>query len=383
MPNDPRIGSDSLNAQSFELKQQQDRFDNFMPHRFSVMLTQQQMQTLHPKGRALFCLAIAKSLPSLPSQIESQIGKTSLGLIDTVLKTLDLVVTDDEVDLTNLSVGLRTIIDVAERKAAEVESAEYKPGDNYGFSGAADTYSEIYRYLGAYVLTLARGVALDVEGCINAFRGAVKLYAIHSCHGDPKGAIHREIEEAEERCVTIIADIYAAIPNGLKDQEVRPVTKPQPEEDTDDGFFAAASVFVSFKNLAPRGQETRDCQIAKKVTQFLRKRGVSVFFSLDTLEQIGTSAYKKVIDDALDAAKILVVVGTSQDHLESGWVRYEWDGFLNDILSGVKPKGEIFTLIEGVAPQDLPRGLRQHQVFPYHDDGLEKLAAFITRKLKN
>jgi len=149
------------------------------------------------------------------------------------------------------------------------------------------------------------------------------------------------------------------------------------ERDGERSVFQPGSVFISFKHLDAHGQETKDCQMARRIAGFLGQQGILVFFSPDSLERSGKSAYKKAIDEALDGATVLVAVGTSRENLESEWVRYEWDGFLNDIISGLKPKGEIFSVIDGVAARELPRGLRQRQVFSYDDDGIVKLANFI------
>jgi hypothetical protein len=127
--------------------------------------------------------------------------------------------------------------------------------------------------------------------------------------------------------------------------------------------ITAYDVFISFKNLDERGVPTRDAQLANEVYNFLRSKGLSVFISTVTLESLGVSNYKKAIDDALDAASIMVAVGTSTENLNSEWVRYEWDGFYNDILSKKKPGGKVFAYISGLRPAELPRALRQTQAF--------------------
>lgn len=96
-------------------------------------------------------------------------------------------------------------------------------------------------------------------------------------------------------------------------------------------------VFISFKNLDPDGKPTRDSELAKDIYDFLSAQGLRVFFSNVSLEKLGVAAYKKAIDSALDSAKVLIAVGISGENLDSQWVRYEWDSFLNDILSRVKP----------------------------------------------
>jgi hypothetical protein len=114
------------------------------------------------------------------------------------------------------------------------------------------------------------------------------------------------------------------------------------------GKVAINDVFIAFKKLDENGAPTRDFEIARNVYEFLTANGLRVFFTEVTLEDLGESAYKKAIDKALDAATVLVAIGTSRPHLDSEWVRYEWDGFYNDILSGIKPNGSVFTYIEGM-----------------------------------
>jgi hypothetical protein len=139
----------------------------------------------------------------------------------------------------------------------------------------------------------------------------------------------------------------------------------------------AYEVFISYKHSGSEGGVSRDYQIAQEVYSFLSSRGLKVFFSDITLEAIGTAEYKPTIDDALDSAKILVVVGTSADNLASKWVRYEWDGFSNDILSGFKQGGKVFAYIEGVEIASLPWALRHTQVFQHSSRSLEILYGFI------
>jgi hypothetical protein len=104
-------------------------------------------------------------------------------------------------------------------------------------------------------------------------------------------------------------------------------------------------VFISFKNLDENGASTRDATLAKQVYGKLNSEGLSVFISSESLAELGVSDYKKAIDSALDAASVLVAVGTTAGNLKSEWVRYEWDGFQMDILSRVKPQGRVFTYI--------------------------------------
>src|SRR4051812_13192399 len=104
-------------------------------------------------------------------------------------------------------------------------------------------------------------------------------------------------------------------------------------------------VFVSFKNLDDAGRPTPDSRLAVAVYEYLTARGLGVFFSNVSLERRGVAAFKQAIDDALEAADVLVAVETSRANLMSRWVRYECDTFSNEILSGVKPNGRVFAYI--------------------------------------
>ncbi len=140
-------------------------------------------------------------------------------------------------------------------------------------------------------------------------------------------------------------------------------------------------VFISRKNLDDKGQTTEDVEIAHQLYDHLTSLGVSTFLDDVSLIQQGAGRYKQAIDDALDQAQILVAVGTSRENLESEWVRYEWDGFFNDIISGIKPDSQVVSLISGLKPANLPRALRQTQAFDYHREGIIQAGQFIISAL--
>jgi hypothetical protein len=65
-------------------------------------------------------------------------------------------------------------------------------------------------------------------------------------------------------------------------------------------------------------------EIAAEVYDFLTGEDLSVFLSAFTHEQLGASDYPSPIDSALESASVLLAIGTSADHLNANWVRYEW-----------------------------------------------------------
>lgn len=124
----------------------------------------------------------------------------------------------------------------------------------------------------------------------------------------------------------------------------------------------AVDVFISFKHSSD-GANASDARLASDLYDELISRGLSTFFSPVTLAATARSDYSRAIDEALDQAHVLVAVGSSQANFEASWVRYEWESFLNDQRSGVKPRATLFSLSQGCRPRDLPRALRQYANF--------------------
>ncbi len=126
-------------------------------------------------------------------------------------------------------------------------------------------------------------------------------------------------------------------------------------------------VFISYKHSDEQGNLTPDYAMAKELYDALHNLGYQVFFSSNTLEQIGSSRYKADIDVALDTAKVMIVVLSKAEYASSHWVQYEWDSFYNDYLSGVRKEANLFTLTTNLNVHELPRTLRNVQNFDYKE----------------
>jgi hypothetical protein len=232
---------------------------------------------------------------------------------------------------------------------------------------------------------------------MEASLSAIRSFAIYSCDGDPSGAVNVAIEDSRQEAVRRIGDDYELLrdiaqrqawdnntpaPLALFDTVAQPKEVshgqgqrrlPTKDREVRTGY----QVFISFKNLDENRNPTPDYALAREVFELLTRDGTRTFFSPVSLEEFGTSAFKRAIDDALDQCQVLVAVGTSREHLESEWVRYEWDGFFHDILMGIKPSARIFSYVKGISPSSLPRVLRQNQVFENEHDGLNRLYQYI------
>ena len=112
-------------------------------------------------------------------------------------------------------------------------------------------------------------------------------------------------------------------------------------------------VFVSAKS--------EDYQYARRAADFLRKSGRRVFFSEQELLELGESSYFDAIYSALDRSRHMLVVTTSREHVESKWVKNEWQTYLNENLNGRKNGNLVTLLCGGIQIGDLPLGLRQRE----------------------
>lgn len=140
-------------------------------------------------------------------------------------------------------------------------------------------------------------------------------------------------------------------------------------------------VFISFKNTDRNGDRTKDSSLARELYEELVLRGVNAFFSNSTLLSLGQSIYKRSIDEALESTKILVVLASCTEYLESEWVKYEWESFHQDILSGMKAGAQIVPYFGGFTREETPRSLRDFQTFNMNAHTPSDVADFVVNAL--
>jgi len=134
-------------------------------------------------------------------------------------------------------------------------------------------------------------------------------------------------------------------------------------------------VFISFKNSGKDGKATLDATAARGVYDALKSAGMKVFFSEESLAEVGKGQFGKSIETALESARVLILVASCREHIESPWVETEWDSFLQTVRSGHK-QGELFIFNCGdLKPADLPLFLRRQQMFA--QNSMEKLLQFV------
>lgn len=88
-------------------------------------------------------------------------------------------------------------------------------------------------------------------------------------------------------------------------------------------------VFICYKETTDGGSRTKDSTMAQDVYYQLTNEGYKVFFSRITLEDKLGQEYEPYIFAALNSAKVMVVIGTKQEHFNATWVKNEWSRYLS------------------------------------------------------
>ncbi|MGM9817373.1 MAG: InlB B-repeat-containing protein [Paludibacteraceae bacterium] len=111
-------------------------------------------------------------------------------------------------------------------------------------------------------------------------------------------------------------------------------------------------IFICYKETDVYGRRTQDSVLAQDLYYQLTKEGFKVFFSRITLEDKLGTAYEPYIFAALNTAKIMVVIGTSKENLNSVWVKNEWSRFL--ALTKKDNSKVLIPAYRDMDPYDLP-----------------------------
>lgn len=120
-------------------------------------------------------------------------------------------------------------------------------------------------------------------------------------------------------------------------------------------------VFISYKEteISNPNQRTEDSRYAQKIYDALEKKGRSVFLARITLHKqyLGRN-YEAVIFSALNSARVMILVGTSLENINSRWVRNEWSRYLKlRQRDGVGGGHEIIVAYRDIHPEQLPNGM--------------------------
>ncbi|MBQ7308384.1 MAG: TIR domain-containing protein, partial [Clostridia bacterium] len=139
-------------------------------------------------------------------------------------------------------------------------------------------------------------------------------------------------------------------------------------------------VFICFKNTDKDGNYTNDRQLAMDIyNEFSNK--YNIFFSEKTLKDIKSSyrQYEPNIYYGLYTAKVMLLICSKKEYLESKWLKNEWSRFTQINKQGENNKCIIPIFTDGFNPEDLPESL-------WHNQGIfddRKLISTLETTLQN
>ena len=118
-------------------------------------------------------------------------------------------------------------------------------------------------------------------------------------------------------------------------------------------------VFISYKETDDFGDRTKDSILAQEIYDTLTKEGHRVFLSRVSLQSAAGEEYEPYIYSALYSSKIMILVTTSIDYINSVWVKNEWSRFIGMMEKNQNKK--LVPCYTNVDPYDLPKELRNIQ----------------------
>lgn len=119
-------------------------------------------------------------------------------------------------------------------------------------------------------------------------------------------------------------------------------------------------VFICFKHTDDKGKDTSDYNIGYDIYKCL-KENYNVFFSAITLKNTTIREFEPNIYYALYTAKVMLILCSKKEFIESQWLHNEWFRFKTMSKTSAQPKAIIPIFIDGFTPENLPDDLRSYQ----------------------
>lgn len=173
-----------------------------------------------------------------------------------------------------------------------------------------------------------------------------------------------------------------------EDEEVRDyyidmgehISKIQREYNELSSSISPFDIFICYKETDERGIRSKDSILAENLYNRMTEEGYKVFYSRVTMNGYIGKQYEPVIYSALHTACVFIVVGTSEEYINSSWVKNEWSRFLNRM----KTENHLLLVLaySGIKPEDFPDALSSYQGFEItSNEEIESLVKRITRSL--
>lgn len=139
-------------------------------------------------------------------------------------------------------------------------------------------------------------------------------------------------------------------------------------------------IFICCKEETEGGSRTQESVIAQDIYTRMSSEGHRVFYARITLEDKLGQEYEPYIFNALNSAKIMLVVGTRKEHFEAVWVKNEWSRFLALVQNDRERL--LIPCYRDMDPYDLPEELSVLQALDMQNVGfLQDLAHSVSKVL--
>ncbi|MCH5270148.1 MAG: TIR domain-containing protein [Lachnospiraceae bacterium] len=139
-------------------------------------------------------------------------------------------------------------------------------------------------------------------------------------------------------------------------------------------------VFICYKETdTESGERTQDSVIAQDIYNELSKQGLKVFFSRITLAEKLGKDYEPYIYSALNSAKVMLVVCTSNANVNSVWVKNEWSRYLRFMQDNSQKV--LIPVYKGMQIYELPDELSKFQAQDYSKVGSVQDIAYSVKKI--
>ncbi len=112
-------------------------------------------------------------------------------------------------------------------------------------------------------------------------------------------------------------------------------------------------IFICYKETDENGNRTKDSVLAEDIYNRLTELNYKVFFARKTLENKLGIEYEPYIFSALNSSKVMLVVGTSTDNLNSVWVKNEWSRYL-DLIKKERKNKTLIPVYKDMDAYELP-----------------------------
>lgn len=112
-------------------------------------------------------------------------------------------------------------------------------------------------------------------------------------------------------------------------------------------------VFISYKETGEDGRRTVDSVIAQDIYTQLTDMGYKVFLSRVTLRDKAGPEFEPVIYGALLTARLMILVGTREQHMSSLWVAKEWKRYL-ELMEKEPDSRSMLVVTRGMRKKDFP-----------------------------